>query len=82
MLEITEPVSCLIPDYDGQVNEPKAGDLLQMGLGDDRRPWMYNVDTRDMVPRPKPSTTANPQTFIQELDGLKLLFDYHSESQG
>jgi len=78
VLKIVDPVSCLIPDYDGFVNEPKAGSLMMMGVGDSRRPWMYNVDTGQEAPLPKASQWIDPEELKEELGGLRLLLDYHT----
>lgn len=76
ILKIIEPVSCRIPDYDGFVNEPKAGELMTIGVGDARRPWLYNLDTgEEGTPVPK---WTDPEKLGEQMKGLRLLLDYHT----
>lgn len=77
VLKIVDPVSCVIPNYDGFVNEPKAGELMMIGVGDSRRPWMYNVDTEQEAPLPKATQWTDLEKLKEGLKGLRLLLDYH-----
>jgi len=72
VLEIKNQVSCLQPDYDGFVNEPKAGELMTMGLGNAKKPWMYDLD------KGVRHSAGIGRHKTGELDGLKLLLDYHA----
>ncbi|TFK67936.1 hypothetical protein BDN72DRAFT_842430 [Pluteus cervinus] len=47
VMKITEPVKCLIPDYDGYVNPPREGELVTRGLpGQTPEPWTVDIDPR------------------------------------
>lgn len=78
VLKIVDPVSCIIPDYDGFVNEPRAGQLMTMGLGDAKKPWMYNVDTNEVSPKHRATPLLSIWQLREELIGLRLLLDYHT----
>lgn len=78
IIQIIDPVSCTVPDYDGFVNEPKAGKLMMLGVGDSRRPWMYDVDTGEEAPARKTGELVAPEQLREELEGFKLLLDYRS----
>jgi hypothetical protein len=82
VLQIAHPVSCIIPNYDGFVNEPRAGELMTMGLGDEKSPWWYNVDTGGVNyggAAALPSKRRSGTRLIKgEMAGLSLLFDYQT----
>jgi hypothetical protein len=78
VLKIVDQVSCVQPDYDGFVNEPKAGELMTVGLGGVKRPWMYNADIGKVSVRYRASVRLPVGRVEKELAGLKLLLDYHA----
>ena len=75
ILKIEDPASCVIPDYDGWVHEPKAGDLLRIGRHG--VPWSYDVDTREMRPMIGERLGLTQERMREDMDGLKLLLDDH-----
>ena len=75
ILKIEDPVSCVIPDYDEWVQEPKAGDLLRIGRHG--VPWSYDVDTREMRPVIAERLGLTQERMREDMDGLKLLLDDH-----
>ncbi|KIM71492.1 hypothetical protein PILCRDRAFT_17027 [Piloderma croceum F 1598] len=80
VLKIIDPVSCCIPGYDGFVNEPREGELMTIGLGNAKRPWHYNLDTEAVYPAHRVSAWLSFKQLQQNLVGLRLLLDYHTDN--
>jgi hypothetical protein len=81
VLKIVDPVSCRRPGYDGFVNEPREGELMTIGLGDDgKRPWHYNLDAETVYPAHRASALHSVEQLQQNLVGLRLLLDYHTDN--
>jgi len=51
---------------------------MMMGLGDAKRPWMYNVETGEVTVRHRPCPSLPLRQLEEELEGLRLLLDYES----
>lgn len=54
---------------------------MTMGLGDAKKPWMYNVDTNEVSPKHRATPLLSIWQLREELIGLRLLLDYHTVDQ-
>lgn len=78
VLKIIHPVSCCIPGYDGYLTKPKEGKLMTFGLLR-KQPWHYDLDTEAVSPRHRFTTLLSLKQLPQNLVGLRLLLDYHTD---
>jgi hypothetical protein len=79
VLRIIHSISRKEPDYDGFVNEPKAGELMTIGLGNAKQTWMYDVDTGRVSPAHRTNVWVSAGQLQEDMDGLRLLLHNHAD---